>query len=176
MSTIVITPAIKEPISIEEARAQLRLEPGEDDDHLYRLIPMARTCVESYCNRFFTEQTVLIVCDTGFDGKKMILPYPDLQTVDAVNIFVDGIETEVTGYTFNSQLRTIFFDENIIAESITVQVVTGVPVEFEGARSAMLMVMTDLYEHRSENMANVTISTNPAVVNLMYPYRVNIGV
>jgi len=53
--TIVTVPASFEPVTLAEAKAQLRIEDGFtlDDDYIQGLISAARDRVEQYCNRFF---------------------------------------------------------------------------------------------------------------------------
>lgn len=176
--TIVVTPAASEPVSTTEANGQLRIKDGEDDAHRDLLISIARDKVEDYCNRFFTVQTIKIVFDGGF-GDKIDLPFPDLTAVNSIT-YIDSDNTvqTATGYT-------AFFDEQVIypndsfptdAKSYTVEVVTGPPAEFGGAKIGILMLLTDLYELRTESVVGFSVSENPAVENSLYPYRVNLGV
>ena len=178
--TIVVTPAASEPISTLEANNQLKIEDGDDDYHRDMLISAARDKAEDYCNRFFTVQTIKIVFDGGF-GDKIDLPYPDLTAVNSITY----IDSDNAVQTVSSGDYTAFFDEQVIypadafptdAKSYTVEVVTGPPAEFGGAKIGMLMVMTDLYELRTESVVGFSVSENPAVVNSLYPYRVNLGV
>ncbi|GAG20059.1 unnamed protein product, partial [marine sediment metagenome] len=43
-------------------------------------------------------------------------------------------------------------------------------------KQSILMVLTDLYELRTEAVVGVSVAVNPAVDNLMQPYRVNMGI
>ena len=177
--TIVVTPASVEPISSQEANNQLRIEDGDDDSHRDLLISVARDKAEKYCNRFFTEQTVKIVFDGGFDIDKIDLPYPDIQSVSSITyIDTDNDVQTVTGYTLFSDQQVIYpsvtFPSD--AKSYTVEVVTGAPEEIGGAKIGMLMMMTDLYELRTESVVGFSVAENPAVCASLYPYRVNLGV
>ena len=58
----------------------------------------------------------------------------------------------------------------------TVEATTAAPVAYEAAKQSILMVVTDLYELRTEAVIGVSVALNPAVMNLMQPYRVNIGI
>ena len=177
---IVRVPPTVEPISREEANNQLRLELGDDDDHVQTLISAARDTAENYCNRFFTEQTIAIVYDSAFSGKTFCLPYPDLQSIVSITTYdEDGAATVLpnTDYNFNADQQRIYF--NTVPtnyESFTVEVLTGPPAEFESAKQGMLMILTDLYENRTESVVQFTVNENPAVRNMLYPYRVNLGV
>lgn len=175
--TIVKVPPTEEPISRDEARSQLRIDLGDDDHKVASLISVARDMAENFCNRFFTEQTVLIVWNSALDGD-LCLPFPDLQTINSVTLYdSEGVETVIpdTDYTFNSDLQKIFFNGSIPTnKSFSVEVVTGAPSDFQGAKIAMLMMLTDLYELRTESVVGATVSNNPAVKFALYPYRVNL--
>ena len=178
--TIVKTGPTSEPISQDEARNQLRLDVGFDEDKITSLISISRSHVEGYCNRFFTEQTVLIVFDSGFSGVTLKLPYPDLKTINSIKtVDASGAETVIddTQYTFNADLQRVYFVSPVGSDvCVMVEVDTGAPVEFEGAKAAMLMYMSDLYELRTESLVGASIANNPAAINQMFPYRVNMGV
>jgi hypothetical protein len=51
---ITVTPPTVEPITLDEAKAQLRLTSGftADDPYITSLIPVARDRSEKYCNRY----------------------------------------------------------------------------------------------------------------------------
>lgn len=57
------TPPSGEPVTLDEAKAQLNLEVDEDDELLIRCIGAAREHVESHCNRGVLEQTIELVLD-----------------------------------------------------------------------------------------------------------------
>lgn len=66
MPARLITPAAAEPVSIDEAKKQLRLETPLDDGEVTRLIIAARQYVEQICWRGLLEQTWELVGD-GFN-------------------------------------------------------------------------------------------------------------
>lgn len=180
--TIVITAPIVEPVTLAEAKEQLRLTSlfTADDPYITGLISVARDRVEKYCNRFFTEQQVSIIFDEG--ESPLVLPYPDLQSVDQVStIDSEGNETVVDSgdYTFNSITQSIYFTSGVslTGGEVKVNVTTGAPVEYEGAKQAMLMILTDMYELRTESVvasSSSAVAENPAVKALAYPYRVEL--
>jgi len=181
--TIVITPPLVEPISLDEAKAQLRIseKATKDDEHIKMLISVARDRAERFCNRFFTEQTVSIVYNCTLPDRYINLPYPDITSVSSVSYFqADGSEVQIdaSDYVFNSRLQTITALTMFPADAVSYQVtvVTGAPLEYQGAKIAMLMTLTDLFDLRAESVVGFSIANNPAVVNNMYPYRVELGV
>ena len=181
--TIVITPPLVEPISLDEAKKQLRIKESStsDDDHIAMLIKVARDRVEKFCNRFFTEQTVSIVYNEVLPDRYICLPYPDLTSVVQLSYFdSDDVETVIDSgdYTFNSESQKITSATTFPADAVSykINVVTGAPNEYGGASIGMLMMLSDLYDLRVESVTGVSVSSNPAVENSIYPYRVELGV
>lgn len=43
-------------------------------------------------------------------------------------------------------------------------------------KAAALMMIAGMYEIREDTITGTTVADNPAVVNLLFPYRVNMGV
>lgn len=176
-----VAPAV-EPITLDEAKTQLRLTALQtfDDVYISSLIPVARDRAENYTNRFFTEQQITIIWEAGFPVGSFFLPYPNLASVDEVS-YTDtfGVESVVDSgsYTFDSERQVLIATSwPSGAVSIKVDVTTGAPLEFEGAKQAMLMLLTDMYELRTESVIGASIADNPAVCNMLYPYRVNLGI
>lgn len=177
-----------EPLTLSEAKAQLRLTSGftADDIYIQQLISVARDRAEYFCGRYFTAQTIAIVYYSGFPGGSITqasieLPYPDLTEILEVKYTsLSGVEAIVpaTEYTFNADTKKITpvdawpFD----AIDITVTVITDKPREFDAAKQAILMILTDLYELRTETVMGESIAKNPAVNALLFKYRINMGV
>jgi hypothetical protein len=179
--TIVVTAATVEPFTMDEARGQLRVKAGDDDDQIRMLRSIARDKAEKFCNRFFTAQQVKIVFQSGFDTLKIDLPYPDLASVDSITY----IDTENAVQTVTPGTYTLFSDEQVIypdvsfpsvAKSYTVTVTTAPPLEYGGAKIGMLMMLTDLYELRTESVIGFSVADNPAAMASIWPYRVQLGV
>ena len=80
MRTFVAVPPLDEPITLNEAKEQLRIEPGFtlDDDYIGALISSARERCESYCNQFFTIQDIGMSYDDVIGKLELQLPYFDL--------------------------------------------------------------------------------------------------
>ena len=179
--TIVVTPPRSEPVSLNEAKKQLRVTACNDDEHISNLIKVSRDRVEKFCNRFFTTQTVDIVYDSSLPDKYICLPYPDLESVEQLSYYDSyGVEGVIpnTDYTFNSETQRITASTSFPVDAISfrVRVVTGAPADFQGAKIAMLMTIADLFDLRVESVVGFSVSNNPAAVNNMWPYRVELGV
>lgn len=180
--TIVLVAPTTEPITLDEAKAQLRLDSDFtlDDVEISEMIKAARARVEKYCNRFFTTQTIKIVF-YGSIGRLIKLPYSDLSAVSALTyVDTDGNDTAIDGadYSFSSDLSALFPVSSFPSDGIayTVTAVTSAPIEYEGVKGAIKMIVSDLYENRDEHVIGGTIQINSAVESMLYPYRKNIGI
>lgn len=86
----------EEPLSLEEARAHLRLETTDDDALLGVLVAAARGAVEDHLGRTLVTQSWRLWRDAWPLGPEIPLPRPPLQAVIAVAVLgPDGQETPV---------------------------------------------------------------------------------
>ena len=72
----------------------------------------------------------------------------------------------------------MFFDLplDMSASNLRVEIESRAPVEFEGAKQAMLMALADMYELRTTSVIGASVAENPAVKALLAPYRVSLGI
>ena len=179
--TVVITPASVEPVTLAEAKAQLRLEPSFtlDDSYIADLISAARDRVESYCNRFFTQQTVTVLFDENMPVAEMQIPYPNIQSVDSVQYVQDATLTTLptADYYVDTLRQKITNIGNWpTVDNYRMTLTTSAPLELSGVKQAILMIVTDLYELRAEHVVGASIAVNKAVEMKLYPYRENLGI
>ncbi|AWC25458.1 Phage gp6-like head-tail connector protein [Aminobacter sp. MSH1] len=69
-STTTVPPSV-EPVTIEQAKQQCRVDTNDDDALLTRLIKAARAHAEEYCNARWAEQTVVSECDSFSDFARL---------------------------------------------------------------------------------------------------------
>ena len=177
-TTVLVAPTV-EPITLAEAKEQLRIEDSFtlDDDYINSLISAARDRCEAYCNQFFTEKTISISTVDAF-GLELYLPYPGL-TVTAVSyVDSDGASQVIdpSEYSYNGVSQVLTFANEVSFKSLSVTATTSAPVELNGVKSAIKMIVTDLYELRTETAVGVSLADNPAVKAMLYPYRLELGV
>ena len=180
--TIAVQAPTVEPVTLAEAKLQLRLTDlfVADDPYITSLIPAARDRAERYCNRFFSSQVVKLVVKDGFPtGSFFEIPFPDVTSIDSI-FYIDssGTSTEITGFSFLSDSRTIFNAEGwpTDVQSMTVTMTVEPPVVYDSVRQAILMMITDMYELRTESVVGASVAENKAVKALLYPYRFNLGI
>jgi len=179
MKTVIVTAPTSEPVTLDEAKEQLRIESAFtlDDDYINALISVARSRCESYCNQFFTEQDISIL-SSGQMQAKISLPYPNL-TVTAINYTdADNVSQVLapSAYVVDSLNQVITITDPEQSIDYQVEATTDAPAEIVGVQHAIKMIVTDLYELRTETAAGVSLADNPAVKALLYPYRLSLGV
>ena len=167
MKIIILTAPTEEPVTLDEAKDQLRIDRDEDYDDTYisSLIPVARTRCQNYCNQFFVTQNIALI---GVATEEVCLPYPNL-TITSVEV-----DEVVTTYNYDSDLQVLTLDET--GDKLKVFATTGAPVEFYGVTQAIRMMIDDMYELRSESVLNVSVTENPAVKAMLYPYRLSLSI
>ena len=161
----VITEAPKaEPISLEEAKAHLRVD-GEDEDALISgLIKAARNYAENYTNRAFVTQTITAYLDF-FPARYCIeLPKPNLQNVVHIKYY-DSDNAEHTFSSDNYFVDDISFVGRVALNygkswpSFTPRRVNAVEIEYvagygdavkvpESIKQAMLLLVGHWYHNR----------------------------
>ena len=89
MSSLLLTAPAEEPLSLDEARAFLRVEHGDDDELIAALIAGARIHVEAQTRRALITQSWRITADAWpDDGRIAVRPAP-LQALAAARVY-DG--------------------------------------------------------------------------------------
>ncbi|HEY0266837.1 MAG TPA: head-tail connector protein, partial [Rhizomicrobium sp.] len=87
MSLQLNTPPAIEPVSLDQAKAWLRVESGGDEDALIAaLIPAARARAEWHTGRAFVTQHWTLWLDSVGDGC-IALPLPPLVGVESVTLY-----------------------------------------------------------------------------------------
>lgn len=179
MKTIIVTPPTTEPVTLSEAKAQLRIDDSFtlDDDYIEALISSARERCENYCNQFFTEQSIDMVFDEQIEYE-LYLPYPNLNITKVSYVNSDGVTETIddSSYFVNENTQQLIFSEAIDSTNLRVSATTSAPASMFGVEMAIKMIVTDLYELRTETAVGVSLSNNPAVVSLLYPSRLELGV
>ena len=179
------TAPTSEPITLTEAKAQLRVESDftEDDTWISSAITVVREQVESLTNRALMPQSFELAIpkfeDTialpkpPFSSLTSIQYYDEddvLQTLSSdyylVNDFVEPTEvikkhekTYPAAYSRPDAIRITFAAGYADAASVPPSI-----------KQAMLMLLTDLYDNRSASssqMSTVVVKWTPAILNLL---------
>lgn len=179
----IVTPPSAEPVSLSEAKAQLRLEHTADDAFVGTLIKSAREYVEQVCWCGLVTQTVELVMNSFPDwcypsqgsfvgGSKFELPFGRLVSVTSVKyIDVNGVEQTMSPADYSvdnvSAPGRIYLGYNKTWPStraqwdaVRVQYIVGTDDETVPAslKQAMLLLISQMYEHRTPEITGTIIA------------------
>ncbi len=91
----VVTPATGEPVSLAEAKLQLRVDGSDEDALIGNLIAAGRRTVELLSGRALAPQTLELTLDDWPENGIIWLPMPPLQSVASI-VYVDDAGGEHT--------------------------------------------------------------------------------
>lgn len=99
MNWKLIEPAANEPVSLDEAKAQLRVDGDDENDFITGLIAAARGYFEETAHRALISQTWRVTLDEWFD--EIELPRAPLQAVTFIKYRdADGVQATVDSSTY----------------------------------------------------------------------------
>ena len=139
-----------EPITLEQAKAFLRVDGNGDDVLITSLISQVRELAETYLNMSIIETTVSLLASPR---QELILPFGPVQTVTSVK----DVDDEDVSYHWNGFY--IKFDQGTVSvtggnamyvETITTYT-TGLPTISAGLELGLLEAMSWLYENRGDS-------------------------
>ncbi len=174
-----------EPITLSEAKAQLRVESdfNDDDTWITSAITVVREQVEALTNRALMPQSFELAIAKFED--KIELPKPPFSSLTSVKYYDedDVLQTLASSYylvndfaepaTINKKTEQTYPsvydrpDAVRIAFSAGYADAASVPTSI---KQAMLMLLTDLYDNRSattSSFSTVKVEWTPAVLNLL---------
>lgn len=178
-----------EPVSTATAKEHLRVDISDDDTLIGSLITAAREYCEKYCNRSFVQHTYRADLPGFYEA--VVLPYGPIQSISSVKYY--DTSSPSTLQTLSTNVYRLFKDtvyrahgeswEPVYVRRDAVQITyvtgwkdtsspqgTGAVVP-EAVKSAMLMIVADLYENREAQVTGMTIEANRTVNRLLNFYR-----
>lgn len=169
----VITQPTSEPVTLDEAKAHLRVDGSDDDTYITMLIKVARQVCEAYSGRSFITQDREVKLDRFPCGRFISLPYGPIQEVtDFTYIDSNGDVIPMTENTdYRVDLRSgiprleyvtswpnpLWPTGSTEFNSVTIAYTAGYanddhdPVP-EVIKQAMLMTIGSLYENRQDEV------------------------
>lgn len=190
MSLTLVTAADGEPITLEQAKAQLRLDTDDDDAYVLDLIAAAREHVEGQTRRALKQQTFDYAIDGGWplvDGLPMIqLPINPVVSVTSISYQdASGTSPEPTlaaadyAVTTRNNGSYIVPGYNVtwpsvrdVPDAITVRFVAGYTTIPAALKHAIKLLVAHLYENREPVSRNAVIASVPYTVEaLLSPFR-----
>lgn len=182
----VITAPAAEPITLEEAKAHLRVVYADDDAQITLMIAAARQAAETYLQRALMPQTLQVVVDCF--GAGVALPWPPFAALGAVTYTdADGAPAALTDplVDYRSGLAVLrppyggSFPQVQAGSQVTITYdagyldATNVPAPI---KAWMLLLIGTLYENRESVVVGTGVSASelPGGIwdRLVQPYRV----
>jgi uncharacterized phiE125 gp8 family phage protein len=189
MASILLTAAAVEPVTLDEAKAFLRVEHNDDDEVIAALTAASRIHVEAQTRRALITQGWRISADAWpQDGRLLVRPAP-LQTLDAARVYdFEGVAHEIDTQAFVPDLATstLVFAPNLtswappapgrLAAGIELDVICGygdAPTDVpEALRQAIRLLVAHWYENRGLAAIGTVTVLPSTVAALIVPYRV----
>ena len=186
MPSMLLTAPAVEPVTLDEAKAYLRVEHNDDDEAIAALIAGARLHVEAQTRRALITQSWRLSYDAWPpDGRIAVVPAP-LQSLTAARVYdFDGNAQTIDSEAFALDLAgsVLLFVPWALMQpgrmtagielDVTVgygDALTDVP---EALRQAIRALVAHWYENRGLSAIGQTSTVLPATVNaLIAPYRV----
>ena len=188
MGLKLVTPPEVEPVTLEEAKAHLRLDGDADDDYVSALIMAARERVELFLRRALITQDFEYTLD-GFPASQVIdLPRPPLQSVE----FIKYVDTAGNVQTLAPEDYVVDVSSSEIGRvalswnrfwPITRSSINSVVIQFAAGygdaaedvpqviRQGILIEVSNLYENREDVVVGQNISMLTLSERLLWPYR-----
>lgn len=199
MATRLITAPIAEPITLEEAKAHLRVDHSEDDALISAMISAARVYCEQFTARAFVTQTWELVLDE-FPTNEILIPFPPLQSVTSIKYDDSGgVEQTLSATEYDvdtasqpgwvvpvtSGWPTAIFEG---INAVRIRFVAGYdpdtssPINYAanvpaGIKAAVLLHIGQLYAIREDVIVGTVINRVPTggINDLLRPFRVALG-
>jgi len=184
LSLELITPPSVEPVSLADAKAYLRVDVGDEDALIARLIAAARGAAERATGRAFVAQTWRLWLDLWPDDWAIEIPRPPLIGVNSVTTYDrNGNATVVDAGSYLVDAASIpgrIVFKNTVLPPVNLREANAIAVEFEagygsaaadvpaGISAGILGWIAHLYERRGEGE---TLPPAQALA-LLAPYRV----
>lgn len=152
---------ITEPVTLDEAKAWLKVTNTDDDDLITALITAARAICEGYTSKSFVERTVTAVLRNDLGNIK--LPYGPVSNIVGAN--------DVDGNPVTDLSVTGVFDMRVacpLTDYITVIYQAGFSVLPKQFETGIKMQLSWMYVHRGDENLSIIAPDAKAVLS---PYR-----
>lgn len=184
MSLTLTTPPSTEPVSLDEAKAHLKVDSTAEDALIASLITAARARAEWHTGRALVTQSWTLWLDAWPGGGIVEIPLPPLQSVTQVALYalddtmsvLDPALYQVDAASAPARLA----QKNCFPPLVTnLRAVNAAAVSFTAGygaadavpqliKEAILQIVADLYTHRGDEADIVS----PAAGTLLAPYRI----
>ena len=183
-----------EPISTGEAKSHLRLPSTftNDDANIDRLVKSARDHVERYTGRFWATAQFIWTVPTvvaevfGTNQIRFTMPKPYVSAIDEIG-YLDADDVSqilsTSSIDFDQERQKVAIPNTLGGHDWSIKFTAGPDIGLSAAEiwpdailQAMYLLIGDAYVNRQARVQQSNINENPAVIELMHDYRVNMGV
>lgn len=181
MSTRLVTPATTYPVSLEQAKAQCRVDGTDDDIYITALLGAASAHIESLTGRKIMAQTwEYLPCEFA---DEMELPFGPVSSVTSVKYFdASAVEQTLSASVYSVDLvsdppRILLADDqawptvNDGVNQITIRFVSGYAVVPPPIYQACQLLVAQWYDQRAGVSDKPITETPNAVKALLYPLQ-----
>lgn len=162
---ITITPATAEPVTLEEAKAHLRVDHDADDGLISSLITAAREAVELFTGRALAAATYRLASE---DCGPYLLPiWP--ASVSLVSSVVNGSRIDAESFEFDSDRSLVF---GYFGSAVRVEFATEPGPVPESLKAAIKLRIEALYDASPDEKQTLIQAADA----LAHPFRMNMGV
>ncbi len=172
MSLTLITPPVTEPVTVDEAKAHLRLEHALDDTFVGKLITAARQHVETVCWRALLPQTWELRLDEFPAGREISLAMGRVRSVTSLK-YDDSNDAEQTvsptDYIVDGAVPARLVLRRVASWPGTNGEANCVRVRYEAGytdaadvpqsiKHGILLLISQMYEHRTPEVVGTIVS------------------
>lgn len=183
MGLALYTAPVIEPVTLNEAKAHLRVDHNNEDALVTSLIKAAREYAEMFTNRALISQVWEMTLDYFPACNVIELPKPPLQSVSSITYVDTNGDTQTWNSSNYQSDNTTVFGRITPAYGVewpsTQSVVNAVTIRFlagygddvtevpQSIRQGILMVISDLYDGRQSSVLGVSVSPAPMTAKLL---------
>ena len=163
-------PTGSEPITLAQAKSQLKIDFTTDDTLLTALISAARSQIEQYTGISLVEREVITLCKLTGDNW-FELPYGPVVGTPLVSTVSIGGSTPETLTDFDivgTDFKLVCPGDNTIEYPFLITYDTGYTNVPDGLKEAILHQVAYLYEHRGDESAIDRISPTAMLLARLY--------
>lgn len=157
-----------EPVTLAEAKTQLRVTFNDDDVEIYQMIKRARAHVENYCNISIVTKRITTIMRIDCPWE---LPYGPVVAIEGVSNNTGVTGSGPVSYTTSDWDWSIdgdLFDAGGCGKTRVVYT-AGMDVVPDDLKQGILLQVSFLYENRGKDATNLGVSQE--VMNMVNPYR-----
>jgi uncharacterized phiE125 gp8 family phage protein len=183
MIPILIQPPAVEPITLQQAKAWLRVDHAADDELITALILAARLCVEAAARKALVAQTWRLSMDAWPDGD-IAIPLAPLRQVVAVRVYgADNVASAIAASTYvvdppsqRVRFTTPPREPGRAFGGCEIDVIAGLAANADSVpaplRIAVRMLVARWFERRGDAESDSRFETMPAeIAALIAPFR-----